>query len=117
MVPKWPRPHPQPAGGGDSGESDLVGDYTRRTHVHRLADAGEPKCVRRMNHVYARACVREKGRQRERRKETSVRDTLRSRCNPGDTGWEDTDLGIPMRHSKGVARLPGQLSRLIRLLN
>lgn len=48
-------------------------------------------------------------------RETSVRDTLRSRCNPGDTGWEDTGLGIPMRHSKGVARLPGQLSRLIKM--
>lgn len=54
--------------------------------------------------------------EREGGRETLVRDTLRSRCNPGDTGWEDTGLGIPMRHSKGVARLPGQLSRLIKII-
>lgn len=111
MVPKWPRPHPRTVSGGDSGESvRVVGLYTT-THVHRLADAGEQKCVRPMNRVYARARVCEEERKRQ------VRDTRRSRCNPGYTGWVDTDLGIPMRHSKGVARLPGQLIRLIRRTN
>lgn len=92
------------------------GLHTTDTRAPALPDAGEPNCVRPMNHVYARAFVRGEGRWREGR-EALVRDTLRSRCNPGDTGWEDTGLGIPMRHSKGVARLPGQLSRLIKIIN
>ena len=46
-----------------------------------------------------------------------VCDTRRSRCNPGDTEWEDTDLSIPMRYSRGVARLLQQLNRLIRRAN
>lgn len=95
------------------------GLHTTDTRAPALADAGEPNCVRTMNHVYARAFVRGEGRGRdgwrEGGRETLVRDTLRSRCNPGDTGWEDTGLGIPMRHSKGVARLPSQLSRLIKM--
>lgn len=54
------------AGGGDSGESRVVGDYTRPTHVHpTLPDAGEPNCVRTMNRcVRARICAR--GRERAR---------------------------------------------------
>lgn len=52
----------------------------------------------------------------EGRREGDIGARYTSRCNPGDTGWEDTGLGIPMRHSKGVARLPGQLSRLIKII-
>lgn len=45
------------------------GLHTTDTRAPALPDAGEPNCVRTMNHVYARAFARGEGRGRDRGRE------------------------------------------------
>lgn len=48
------------------------GLHTTDTRAAGWLDAGEAKCVRTMNHVHARACVRERGRRRNRAEERDI---------------------------------------------